>query len=124
MKRAPTPCLVSGCNNHTVYKGRCEEHKPEFWVGSTRKERLPSDWNTRRRIVLSRDSGICYLCGNIGADTVDHVERGDNHDLDNLKAVHDRVYPHCHRYKTSREALQAKKDLRDKWRNDKNNNIK
>ena len=117
MKRAPTPCLVIDCNNHAIYKGRCEEHRPEFWVGSTRKERLPKDWNTRRQIVLSRDKGICYLCNNPGADTVDHVERGDNHDLANLKAVHDRVYPHCHRYKTSREALEAKQALRDKWKN-------
>lgn len=60
-------------------------------------------------IVLKRDSGICYLCGEEGADTVDHIIAGDDHSLTNLAAVHDRTPPHCHRYKTSQDAHAAKK---------------
>lgn len=106
--KAPTPCLETGCPYKAVYQGRCEQHKQQ-WVGSTRKQRLPKDWNTRRAIVLKRDNSICYLCGGGGADTVDHVIPGDNHSLENLKAVHDRTPPHCHRYKTAAEANEAKK---------------
>lgn len=105
---APTPCLEPGCPSLSEHKGRCRTHQPKAFVTSTRKQRLPSDWRTRRLIVLKRDNGICYLCGQPGADTVDHVEPGDNHNLDNLKAVHDRVEPHCHRYKTSQEGNTAK----------------
>ena len=106
--KAPTPCIEAQCFNEAVYQGRCDTHKQQ-WIGSTRKERLPKDWNTRRAIVLKRDKGVCYLCGGGGADTVDHIEAGDNHSLENLKAVHDRTPPHCHRYKTSLEANQAQK---------------
>lgn len=111
--KAPTPCLETGCPHKATYQGRCDTHKKQ-WVGSTRKERLPSDWNTRRGIVLKRDRGICYLCGKPNADTVDHIIAGDNHALDNLAPVHDRVAPHCHRYKTSADALKAKQGYRPK----------
>ena len=104
---APTPCIEDNCPNKAIRGGRCSSHQRP-WVGSTRKSRLPSDWSTRRLIVLKRDKGVCYLCGQEGADTVDHVEAGDNHDLSNLKAVHDHATPHCHRYKSSQEGHEAK----------------
>jgi len=103
---APTPCLERGCQNHVTKQGRCAEHQRP-WQGSTRRERLPSDWGTRRLIVLRRDKGICYLCGGSGADTVDHIVPGDDHSLTNLAAVHDRIAPHCHRAKSSKEGQQA-----------------
>lgn len=112
MALAPTPCLEPGCRDHAVYQGRCLPHKRIPYYGSTRKERLPRDWSTRRQVVLRRDKAICYLCGEGGADTVDHVIAGDDHALENLKAVHDRVAPHCHRYKTSNDAHQAKQAQR------------
>jgi 5-methylcytosine-specific restriction enzyme A len=77
---------------------------------------LPSDWNTRRLVVLKRDKGICYICGNEGADAVDHVVASDNHHLDNLKAIHDKVPPHCHRKKSSQEGLEALRGNRVKRR--------
>jgi len=105
---APTPCSVGGCRELVVAKGKCREHQTP-WEGSTRRARLPQDWSTRRLIVLKRDKGICHICGKSGADTVDHVVAGDDHSLQNLKPVHDRTPPHCHRYKTNREA-QAVRD--------------
>ncbi len=105
---APTPCLIAGCENKTTGPGgKCEEHKPKPWTGSTRKARLPRDWQARRIIVLRRDLGVCYLCGEPGADTVDHIKQGDNHDLSNLAPVHDRTPPYCHRYKSSAEGTAA-----------------
>lgn len=68
-----------------------------------RSQPLPSDWQRIRRRILSRDGGICYLCGQPGAGEVDHLipaSRGGNDDDSNLAAVHKR----CHRFKTSREA--------------------
>lgn len=108
---APTPCLEAGCPNHAKRQGRCENHQ-KAWVGSTRRERLPKDWGTRRMIVLRRDKGICYLCGGEGADTVDHIVPGDDHSLGNLAAVHDRIAPHCHRKKSASEGHQAQRGNR------------
>ena len=114
--RAPTPCLEQGCQDHATKEGRCNQHQRPRWVGSYRKQRLPRDWNTRRLIVLKRDQGVCYLCGQSGADTVDHVAAGDDHSLGNLKAVHDHVAPHCHRFKSSQEGHDAKAAQRVKPR--------
>jgi 5-methylcytosine-specific restriction protein A len=58
-------------------------------------------------VVLKRDRGVCYLCGKPGADRVDHVIPNDDHSLENLKAVHDAVAPHCHRFKSSQEGTKA-----------------
>jgi 5-methylcytosine-specific restriction endonuclease McrA len=102
---APTPCLE--CTEYATHRGRCAKHQREPWLGSTRRERLPSDWNTRRLIVLKRDKGICYLCGVEGADAVDHIQPGDDHSLHNLGSVHDRTPPHCHRAKTAQEGAAA-----------------
>lgn len=65
----------------------------------------PADWRARRTRVMRRDRGICYLCGQSGADTVDHVtpvSQGGTHDETNLKAAH--RHP-CHAAKTERERL-------------------
>ena len=110
MKLAPTPCADKECYALATYRGKCEAHQPKAWVGSTRGARLPPDWQTRRRIVLQRDKAICHLCGKGGADGVDHVIAGDDHSLDNLKPVHDKVPPNCHKFKSSAEGHQAKQD--------------
>lgn len=65
-----------------------------------------------RHQVLKRDKYVCHLCGKPGADSVDHVIAGDDHSRDNLRAVHDASFPHCHKKKTAMEAVQARK-LRD-----------
>lgn len=106
---APTPCLDSPCPLPAIRGGRCKEHQRPAWLGSNRKLDLPKDWRTRRLIVLKRDKGICYLCGEANADTVDHIKAGNDHSLNNLAAVHDRVAPHCHRYKTSQEGHAGKR---------------
>lgn len=115
---APTPCSVAGCPDYakTGGRGKCEKHIPPAFHNSTRRGRLPSDWNTRRLIVLRRDKGTCYLCGETGADTVDHVVPGDDHSLTNLAPVHDRTPPHCHRYKTAAEGQEARRGNRTKRR--------
>jgi len=83
------------------------------WSSSTsdRAARLPSDWSSRRVRVLRRDGYRCQardstgvLCGK-PANQVDHVERGDDHSLDNLQAL-------CrwhHARKSSREGAQARR---------------
>ena len=73
------------------------------WNGSTRRSRLPKNWPALRTAVMRRDRGICYVCGGPGADTVDHVEQGDDHSMGNLAAIHDRTPPHCHRAKSAAE---------------------
>lgn len=108
--KAPTPCLQNDCYEYATNKGRCALHQRPPWQGSTRSQRLPKDWQTRRQIVFNRDNYVCYLCGsnNPPADTVDHVIRGDDHSLNNLKPVHDKQPPHCHRFKSSSEGHEAK----------------
>ena len=106
--KAPTPCLEQNCSNTATKFGRCPEHQRAPWQGSKRRSRLPPDWATRRLIVFKRDGGICYLCGEPGADTIDHIKQGDDHSLENLAPVHDRLPPHCHRYKSSTEGHLAK----------------
>lgn len=59
------------------------------WHSSTRRERLPADWQQRRRTVLARDGYVCQLqlvgCTR-DATEVDHATPGDNHSLGNLRA--------------------------------------
>jgi 5-methylcytosine-specific restriction protein A len=109
---APTPCADPQCHATAVREGRCQDHQRPRWQGTTRKQRLPKDWTTRRLVVLKRDKGVCYLCGQPGADRVDHIVPGDNHSLTNLAAVHDAVEPHCHRYKSSQEGHEAQQGNR------------
>lgn len=82
---------------------------PGQWAGSTRRKRLPANWATEIvPRILARDGGVCYLCGQLGADTVDHRQRGDDHRDQNLGAVHDLNPPHCHRRKSSQEGNAAR----------------
>lgn len=83
---------------------------------SGRKARLPADWPRIRRLVMQRDQGICYLCGQPGADRVDHKRRGDDHSMENLGAVHDSNAPHCHRLKSAREGAAARTAIQAKGR--------
>lgn len=77
------------------------------WAGSTRRARLPNDWPKRRAAVLKRDNGVCHVCRGPGADAVDHIIPGDDHSLENLAPIHDRVWPHCHRRKSAAEGSRA-----------------
>jgi 5-methylcytosine-specific restriction protein A len=79
------------------------------WVNSTRSARLPGDWNRRRARVLRRDP-TCRLgydgCTVLSTE-VDHIQRGDDHSLDNLQGL----CHTCHQRKTiaERPASQRKR---------------
>lgn len=85
------------------------------WEGSTRRSRLPANWNTELRPqVLTRDRHRCQwrdrpdgeVCGRL-ANQVDHIQPGDDHRLRNLQAL---CEPH-HRTKTAREGNAARTPL-------------
>lgn len=78
------------------------------WAGSTRSTRLPTNWPALRRAIFARDGHTCWICGQPGADTIDHKVQGDDHSLTNLAPVHDRNPPHCHRFKSSSEGVAAR----------------
>lgn len=62
------------------------------WGSSNRRERLPSDWASRRLVVLRRDDFKCQwrygseVCG-VRATDVDHVVAGDDHSFGNLRSL-------------------------------------
>lgn len=81
------------------------------WNTSDRRDRLPDDWAIRRVRVLRRDAYRCQAHDSQGVkcdqhgNQVDHIERGDNHDLTNLQTL-------CewhHKQKTAQEAAEARK---------------
>lgn len=73
------------------------------WTRSEGFTPLPRDWARLRRRVL-RGSDVCHVCGNRGADQVDHVVArgaGGSDELSNLAPIHREP---CHRLKTLKEA--------------------
>jgi 5-methylcytosine-specific restriction enzyme A len=105
MPRAPKECPYNGCETRITSGRYCAEHSnnwkqsPSGWV-------KPPGWDRTRRQILERDQGICHLCHQPGADTVDHLRpksRGGSDHPNNLAAVHDSHPPHCHRAKTNRD---------------------
>ncbi|MEU7863497.1 HNH endonuclease signature motif containing protein [Nonomuraea sp. NPDC049141] len=104
-------CNVSGCHGIVTKGGRCATDQPKDtrkpWARvSARNASRPSDWRRRRRFVLTRDRGVCYVCRRPGATEVDHVvpvARGGSHDYSNLKAI----CPTCHKVKTLTERRRA-----------------
>ncbi|MDN4476616.1 HNH endonuclease signature motif containing protein [Demequina sp. SYSU T00192] len=78
---------------------------------SARASRLPADWRRRRVLVLKRDGYACQMRTSTGAlcrdhaNQVDHIIRGDNHDLSNLRALC--VWHHAR--KTSAEGNAARR---------------
>lgn len=72
------------------------------WQGSTRRSRLPADWNQRRATVLQRDPQCRLAYPNVctvRSTEVDHIKAGDDHRLTNLQGV---CHP-CHKVKTNAE---------------------
>ena len=70
MTRARKICSHPGCVN--LQPCPTPGHAKEPWAGSTRRRRLPGDWNRRRRSVLARDP-VCRICQNALSVEVDHI---------------------------------------------------
>lgn len=74
------------------------------WDTSTRKSRLPADWEKRRKAVIERDV-VCQICFVRTAVIADHIEpMTDDHELEALQGACDP----CHRVKTAKEAAAAR----------------
>jgi 5-methylcytosine-specific restriction protein A len=114
--RAPKRCGYPGCDERVTAVTYCDTHrKQRAWQNSTGHGRTSTrEWRQTRTRILERDHWICYLCGQPGADTVDHktpvAQGGSEHD-DNLGAVHDNP---CHRRKTASEGHEAMRAIRAK----------
>lgn len=86
------------------------------WEGSTRRSRLPPDWQIIRRKRLRKDGYMCRwvlpdgsLCLDTATD-VDHISPGDDHRQVNLQSL-------CgmhHSRKSSQEGGQASQAVRSK----------
>lgn len=103
MPRAAKICAEPGCPNLEP----CPHHVKEPWAGSTRRSRTQlsgSREQKRNRFVMRKHGGICHVCGEAGANQVDHViplAQGGQDTIDNLRPIH--ATP-CHRDKTQAEA--------------------
>lgn len=82
------------------------------WSSSDRKSRLPSNWLALRRTVLERCGGRCEVLKKDGsrcwdkATEVDHIQRGDDHSLVNLRGI-------CswhHARKSAQEGVEARRE--------------
>ncbi|MFC7719738.1 HNH endonuclease [Nonomuraea recticatena] len=90
------------CLRVAVRRGKCSEHAPAPWAGSARNEERPTNWNTIRNLVRSRDKYTCRSCGKQGAFIVDHiipVARGGDWSMENLQVL----CTECHDPKSARE---------------------
>lgn len=80
------------------------------WKNSDRRSRLPADWKSRRARVFRRANGVCEVVGCSDAATdCDHILRGDDHSLSNLRAL-------CqlhHAQKSSAEGNAAREWIRE-----------
>lgn len=68
---------------------RCPNRKPTR--GPSSKVTGRRDWRKLKRQIIKRDNGICWICRESGADSVDHlqpVSMGGTNDPENLKAAH------------------------------------
>jgi 5-methylcytosine-specific restriction protein A len=106
MTRAAKTCSHPTCPNLQP----CPDHAPKPWTGSHRRERTTSGWEQQRRArrLLQADD-TCHICGQLGADQVDHViplAEGGRDDLSNLAPIHKDP---CHRRKTEAEAQRARR---------------
>jgi 5-methylcytosine-specific restriction endonuclease McrA len=62
-------------------------------------------WRRVRAAVIARDGGVCWLCGGLGADSVDHLvqlSRGGSDAPANLRAAHLQCNMHRHRQSAAR----------------------
>lgn len=112
MSRARKVCAEHGCANLTAGSdSRCAEHTPEPWAGSAHRTRNRRGDAKRNRRIMRAHAGICHVCGQPGADQVDHViplaEGGDDAEH-NLRPIHGGPGS-CHARKTSAEAAEGRR---------------
>lgn len=80
------------------------------WSTSDRRERLPKNWNTIRKIKLHEANWKCQAkqhhprCDKTGTE-VDHIIPGDDHSFENLQVLS----KECHKAKTARETAARNK---------------
>lgn len=85
------------------------------WRGSKRRERLPANWPEICRTVRETYGESCYICEHPHVSDIDHVHRGDDHTLANLRPICGSNCGYCkaenrtpcHAAKSSREGGQA-----------------
>ncbi|MCV7016736.1 HNH endonuclease [Mycobacterium phage Herbertwm] len=82
------------------------------WYSSTRRQRLPPDWELKYRLPrLRHDRWLCQVKGPgcvRAATDVDHVKPGDDHSFDNLQSLC-RI---CHGKKSSTEGVNRRRELK------------
>ena len=81
--RARTICIVGGCPEFAEHGSRSRGHQLRRTSGRR--------WHRLVARVVARDYGRCWLCGELGATTGDHVVRvreGGGDELENLHAAH------------------------------------
>ena len=92
MPRAMKSC--ASCTNKVRAKTYCDEcAKSRQFKGTNKDTRYSSaQWKNLRLVILIRDKYRCYLCGDYGADSVDHIvsvaRGGDFYAENNLAAAH------------------------------------
>jgi 5-methylcytosine-specific restriction endonuclease McrA len=83
---ATSICSVFNCGEDAVRDGRCAQHqRPKRRPGSTRR------WRKQRAAAIARDDGVCWICGQPGADSADHLLRdrdGGTDEPGNVRAAH------------------------------------
>ena len=111
MPRAPRVCSLPGCPKTADSGGRCSEHKPAPWTGTSP---IPNRSAHRRwaRAVLERDAHTCRRCG-APATEADHIinRAAAPHlalDVNNGQAL----CRACHRAKTKAEAAAGRRAAR------------
>ena len=103
-------CVEPGCGQPSS-EGRCPEHRRKAWETSDRRYRLKLSGGAeqaRRKRILERYLYCCHVCGQKGADEVDHVvplAEGGVDTEDNLAPIHREP---CHREKTAAESRRAR----------------
>ncbi len=91
------------------------------WSSSGRRDRLPSDWVSRRRVVLERDGGVCQwrvpggVCGEPASD-VDHVVLGDDDSFGNLRSLCSGHHSHKSSWEGASAYWAGVRESREKFR--------
>lgn len=109
LARAPKKCGRLDCDTRVTGTTYCPEHTP-VWQGSTRRSRLPTNWNQIRIATEHRANGRCEAqsrlnqphhpdCSGLGSEC-DHVIPCDDHSLANTCWLS----TPCHKAKTARES--------------------